>query len=271
MSAADFLQECTQPFINRDLNPAALNHAGFTRLSLELCQTAQLPVYLADGTRFVLTARIMEFNACLILHPSNAAADPQAGNEGLSVQLQLIDPLISEPYTLFLTAAGSWNGALREELAAWCRKTAAQLPLKPAAVHTFSGELIQPYFAKVKARFHSSPEFLWADFKGAVLRRGDSGKWFACVMEVQSRLFDKTRAGSACGMLPAVIVNLHLPPAEVAALKEKGPPFYPAYHMNKTHWISVELSAVSLDELIELTAASFKLAASGSAGKRPRS
>ena len=67
------------------------------------------------------------------------------------------------------------------------------------------------------------------------LRHGDNRKWFALIMKVSMRKFgfDSDRTVD--------IVNLKLP-VEMFGSFSKEDGVYPAYHMNKLHWISVLFS-----------------------------
>ncbi|MBN2667686.1 MAG: MmcQ/YjbR family DNA-binding protein [Bacteroidales bacterium] len=47
-------------------------------------------------------------------------------------------------------------------------------------------------------------------------------------------------------------VNLKAPPEEVIRLIELYDGIYPGYHMNKQHWITVDLEIFSKDSIIEL-------------------
>ena len=81
------------------------------------------------------------------------------------------------------------------------------------------------------------------DFETAVLRHADNHKWFALLMKVSRRKFgfDSDEIID--------IVNLKLPVEMFGSFgKEDG--VYPAYHMNKLHWISVMLSAAA-DNTVE--------------------
>ena len=72
------------------------------------------------------------------------------------------------------------------------------------------------------------------DFQTAVLRHGDNRKWYAIVMRVSRRKF-----GFDCDEVVDV-VNLKLPIEMIGSFgADEG--VYPAYHMNKLHWISVLL------------------------------
>jgi len=89
------------------------------------------------------------------------------------------------------------------------------------------------------------------DFVTAVLRHGDNRKWYALVMKVSRRKF-----GFASDEVIDV-VNLKLP-IEMHGSFGAADGVYPAYHMNKLHWISVLLSDAPEDVVVFLTNASFE-------------
>ncbi len=76
-----------------------------------------------------------------------------------------------------------------------------------------------------------------------VFRHPQNNKWFALMMEIPlSRLGHEDDS-------PAWVMNLKCDFILISSLlKEKG--FYPAYHMNKTHWITVRLDCGLSDERI---------------------
>ncbi len=90
------------------------------------------------------------------------------------------------------------------------------------------------------------------DSDSAVLRHPENRKWYALVMRVPRRKF----VPSADGCVD--VVNLKLPP-EISASFGTSDGVYPAYHMNKTHWVSVLLSDASNDLLHFLANVSFDI------------
>jgi predicted DNA-binding protein (MmcQ/YjbR family) len=72
------------------------------------------------------------------------------------------------------------------------------------------------------------------DLETAVLRHMDNRKWYAIAMKVSRRKF-----GHNCDEIVDV-VNLKLP-TEMFGSFGAADGVYPAYHMNKLHWISVLL------------------------------
>ena len=93
----------------------------------------------------------------------------------------------------------------------------------------------QEFFEYCLNTYGTSPDYPFdEDFETAVLRHGDNRKWYAIVMRVSRRKFgfDSDKVID--------VVNLKLPTEMFGSF---GAPdgVYPAYHMNKLHWISVLL------------------------------
>ena len=78
------------------------------------------------------------------------------------------------------------------------------------------------------------------DFETAVFRHAGSRKWYAIMMRVSRRKF-----GFDCDEIIDV-VNLKLP-SELFGSFGAADGVYPAYHMNKVHWISVLLPDAAND------------------------
>ena len=81
------------------------------------------------------------------------------------------------------------------------------------------------------------------DFETAVFRHADNRKWYAIVMRVSRRKFgfDSEEVID--------VVNLKLP-TEMFGSFGASDGVYPAYHMNKLHWISVLLPD-ALDDVVQ--------------------
>lgn len=93
----------------------------------------------------------------------------------------------------------------------------------------------QQFFEYCLNTYGTSPDYPFdGDFETAVLRHGDNRKWYAIVMRVSRRKF-----GFDCDEVIDV-VNLKLP-IEMFGSFGSADGVYPAYHMNKLHWISVLL------------------------------
>ena len=117
-------------------------------------------------------------------------------------------------------------------------------------------------FNYCKESYGTSPDYPFEnDFETAVLRHSDSRKWYAIVMNVSRRKFgfDSDEMIS--------VVNLKLP-TEMFGSFSPLDGVYPAYHMNKLHWISV-LMPDATDGLIKfLLKASFEATKGKKKGSR---
>ena len=100
--------------------------------------------------------------------------------------------------------------------------------------------------------YGTSPDYPFEDdFETAVLRHSDNRKWYALVMWVARSKFGLGRDELTC------VVNLKLP-SEMFGSFGAADGVYPAYHMNKLHWISVILDDVSEELLHFLVNASYE-------------
>ena len=72
------------------------------------------------------------------------------------------------------------------------------------------------------------------DFESGVFRH-ESGKWFALAMRVSERKIGHD------GDEIVDIVNMKCAPEVIESIAGVEPGVYPAYHMNKVHWLTVAL------------------------------
>ena len=100
--------------------------------------------------------------------------------------------------------------------------------------------------------YGTSPDYPFdEDFETAVFRHVDNRKWYALVMRVSRRKFgfDSDEVID--------VVNLKLP-TEMFGSFDAADGVYPAYHMNKLHWISVLLPDAPEDVVQFLVNVSFE-------------
>lgn len=79
------------------------------------------------------------------------------------------------------------------------------------------------------------------DFETGVFRHQDSGKWFAIAMNISYSKILSGREGSVD------VVNLKCAPEVIESIAGIESGIFRAYHMNKTHWLTVALDG-SCDE-----------------------
>ena len=100
--------------------------------------------------------------------------------------------------------------------------------------------------------YGTSPDYPFdEDFETTVMRHADNRKWYAIVMRVSRRKFglDSDEVID--------VVNLKLP-TEMFGSFGIADGVYPAYHMNKLHWISVLLPDAPTDVIQFLLNVSFE-------------
>lgn len=98
----------------------------------------------------------------------------------------------------------------------------------------------------VLEHYSADEDHPWAKYpKYTVFRHHSNKKWFALVMGIP-----KSRLG-LIGNDIIDILNVKCDPILIGSLRqERG--FFPAYHMNKTNWITIALDGSASDEKIKL-------------------
>ncbi|KAF1295100.1 hypothetical protein BAU15_04925 [Enterococcus sp. JM4C] len=100
-------------------------------------------------------------------------------------------------------------------------------------------ELIEHIFN----RYNVQPEYPFKKFSTyAVFRHQRNRKWFALITDTP-----KDKLGLD-GAEKIDIIGLKLNPELITLLQGKDG-YFPAYHMNKEHWISISLDAADPEEL----------------------
>ena len=99
------------------------------------------------------------------------------------------------------------------------------------------------------------------DFETAVFRH-ENGKWFGIAMSISER-----KLGHA-GDRVVDVVNFKCAPEVIESMAGVEPGIYRAYHMNKTHWLTVCLSECDVDTISWLMGISYDLTRSKIKRKR---
>lgn len=109
-------------------------------------------------------------------------------------------------------------------------------------------------FEYVLKEYGTKPEYLWAkDHDSAVLRHGDNNKWYAVFMTVKKSALGLEGGGKVD------IIDVKCDPLLIGSMMLNDG-YLPAYHMNKTHWITILLDgSVSSDEVINMLNISYEL------------
>lgn len=103
----------------------------------------------------------------------------------------------------------------------------------------------------VKNSYGTEPDYPFEDINGTVLRQ-KNGKWYALIMKIGLNKLglDTTEEKD--------IINLKCDPILTGNIRN-GINIFPAYHMNKEHWISVIPEKTEKEELFGLIDISYDL------------
>ena len=105
----------------------------------------------------------------------------------------------------------------------------------------------QELFTWIRQQYGTEPEYPWHD-RNAVLRHNDNNKWYGVVLEVSA---DKLGLPVA-GIID--VLNVKSDPLLIGSLRGQDG-YFPAYHMNKEKWISIQLGKPELDDAIKAVGA----------------
>ncbi|QCD53046.1 MmcQ/YjbR family DNA-binding protein [Campylobacter sp. RM16192] len=110
----------------------------------------------------------------------------------------------------------------------------------------------------IEDKFNIAPEFIFQRSpKIAIFRHPKNKKWFAALLPVDAKKLNEKIAKKYSAELN--ILNLKCDPS-LAYILCDNERIMPAYHMNKKHWISINLdSEISAEQIFDLIDQSFEL------------
>lgn len=214
-------------FLNKKVNFAKLLNFGFLQTGKEYTYNASL----LEG-QFLLSVMISD--------------------KGV-LSTKVVDLSSGEPYTLHLYegASGSFVGRVKEEY----ENILQEICEKCFERDVFKSEYAKKVIEFARKEFGDELEFLWEKFTdNAVLRRKDTSKWYAAILTVVS---DKLGLN---GTDKLEVIDLRVPPEELVKLVDNKR-YFPGYHMNKRHWLTIILDgSVPIKEIFERIRVSYTLA-----------
>lgn len=169
-----------------------------------------------------------------------------------AVDTDLTEVETGEPYTLYKTsAAGSFVGEVRGAI----ETVLADVAERCWEPSVFRSPQIERLEAHAREAHGDRLEFLWPKFPdNAILRRQDTGKWYAVIMTVSGR-----KIGLDTDAV-LEIVDLRMDPNRREELLSREH-YYPGWHMNKKSWYTLVLDGRVPDkELFRRMAESYELA-----------
>ena len=96
----------------------------------------------------------------------------------------------------------------------------------------------------IRETYGAAPEYLWADSPDAcIFRHRENRKWFAIIMTVQRSKLGLPGGGETD------VINVKCGPLLSGSFLGQ-PGILPAWHMNKTHWLSILLDGTAEEETL---------------------
>ena len=168
------------------------------------------------------------------------------------MKTQTVETETGELYTLHLThSQGAFVGKIRDTYT----KIIDDIKKNGFDMDVFRFEYSNNIIAYVKEKYGDEVEYLWEKFpNNAVARRKDNKKWYLAILTVK-----KDRLGLESSE-EVEVIDLRANVNEVPQLiKERS--IYPAYHMNKKHWITIILDgSVNIKKIYKSIDKSYELA-----------
>lgn len=167
---------------------------------------------------------------------------------GTSLTAQVFDKATGDRYSLFDMpgARGAFIGKMREQV---------QKLIDEFRTACFEEQdLHEKYISYLASHYGVQPDFPWDDSPDACVFRCPNSKWFALMMKIKYK-----QLGLGSGDEEVWVVNLKHDADDIPDVVDRRS-IFPAWHMNKKHWITVLLTAVTdFEKLCELTQRSFEL------------
>lgn len=171
---------------------------------------------------------------------------------GGKVNTRLIDKTTEDEYVLHLVknASGSFIGSVKDEY----EKILTHIANNCFTEEVFKAPQSKRVIAYFRNKYGDELEHLWADAPdNAIVRRKDTKKWYAAILTVsRKKLYGDSEE-------KVEIIDLHAKTEDIENLVDFKK-YFPGFHMNKKHWITVILDDTLTDtELFEIIDQSYEL------------
>lgn len=169
------------------------------------------------------------------------------------VQTRVIDKETGDEYVLHRTAkaAGAFVGMVKADYEA----ALTEITEKCFEPDVFKSKQAKQIIAHVREKYGDELEFLWKKFPdNAIWRRKDTSKWYGALLTVSAR-----KLGLDSDEM-IEIIDLRMKPEDIVGIVDNKK-YFPGYHMNKKHWITICLDeSADMSEICDRIAASYQLA-----------
>lgn len=170
------------------------------------------------------------------------------------IYTEVIDKSTDEEYVLHRVsgASGSFVGQVKSEYEAILEEICA----KCFDFEVFKSDQAKEIIDYIRNKYGDELEFLWQKFPdNAVVRRKDNQKWYAAILTVLRRKLGLDSDESV------EILDLRMKPDDIEKSVDNVK-YFPGYHMNKKHWVTICLDGtVSTEEILARIDNSYELAA----------
>ncbi|OAM29094.1 MmcQ protein [Eikenella longinqua] len=120
-------------------------------------------------------------------------------------------------------------------------------------------------FAEIAERYGAAPDYPFSRFpEFAAFRHPGSRKWFGVYLPVPAEKLGRSPGRSV------PLFNVKCRPEHIGAMRAQAG-ILPAYHMNKEHWLSIELAQADEALIRQLLDDSFRLTQGRLPGKKQAS
>lgn len=172
------------------------------------------------------------------------------------VTADVIDVETKEPYVLVKVqdTIGKFVGSIRSEF----ESTLMDMVQHCSMPDIFKSDEAKEIVQYVRTKYKDELEFLWEKFpKNAIFRRKDNKKWYAALLTIP-----QNKIGLEGNELTEII-DLRIDPTQVESLVD-GKRYFPGYHMNKKHWVTICLNkTIPLNEIFNWIDSSYIRAKKG--------
>lgn len=169
------------------------------------------------------------------------------------IEAELVEAEFRDKYTLHLVpnATGQFVASVKSE---YCRvlKSIAQNCFVP---DYFKSPQSRRVVGHIRKKYGDDPQYLWKKFPAnAVFRRSDNAKWYGALLVVPKRRIGIESDGKID------ILDLRAD-GDFIDSRVDNKRYFPGYHMNKRHWITICMDgSVPMSEIRERIADSYAIA-----------
>jgi len=166
---------------------------------------------------------------------------------------KVIDLFSDEEYVLMrMKKRGSYASEVRKHYLKILEDIARHCFLESAFIDLQTNQLVN----WIEDTYHDEPEFTFKDTDICVFRHQENKKWYGLIMTVDRSLFTDEEG-------EVEVIDLKIDPQDKDSLLQTTG-IYEAYHMNKTHWISIILDgSVDINIIKEIVTRSYLLTSTG--------